>query len=158
MITGTYVVKSGDEIIAESKNVITASGFVAINSFLAGNLRSWAGTLAVGSITNTVAASTDASLNYEITRYPVAFRSYYTNSGSNQVVLKATLSPFDQFQCYEMGVFAPKVNLNTFTDHKKISDFSEGTWVYPNGNTASVSMVPGTARSNSKTFAWLHWW
>lgn len=150
MISGKYVVSSNDTIISEFKNVITASGFIAINSFLTGNLRSWAGTLAIGGLANTVAASTDVSLNYELTRYPVAFRSYYSNSGSNQIVLKATLSPFDQFQCFEIGVFAPKVNLNSFTDHKKISDFSEGTWVYQNGNSASNSFVSPNARSNSK--------
>jgi hypothetical protein len=141
MMTGTYVIKSGDEIIAESKNVITASGFSAINSFLAGGLRSWAGTLALGAIVNTVAASTDTALNYEILRYPVSFRAYNTNSGSSQIVLKATLEPFEQFKCYEIGVFAPKVNLNSFSDHKKISDFSETTagssnWIV-GGGTAS---------------------
>lgn len=145
MITGHYVISSNGEIIAESKNMLTANGLTSINSYLTGQSRDWAGTIAIGALNSIPTASSTQILQYELARYPVTFKSFRNISGSNQIVLKTTLDPAADFDIYEIGVFPAKVNAETYYDNSRISNFSELTgansnWLYGNNaaNTASI--------------------
>jgi len=134
MISGKYVISSNGVVIAESKNMLTTNGLSVINSYLTGQTRDWAGTIALGSLNSIPTAASTQSLQYEITRYPTSFKSYRTVSGSNQIVLKATLDPATDFDIYEIGVFPAKVDPSNYFDHYKISNFSE----YTNGSSMWV--------------------
>jgi hypothetical protein len=127
VITGKYVVSSNGKIIVESDNMITANGYAAINAYLTGNGRDWAGTIAIGALSSVATSSATQTLQYELARYPTTFKSYRTISGSNQVVLKTTLDPAATFSVYEIGVFPAKVDLQSYFDNYKISNFAESS-------------------------------
>ena len=79
MIKGKYIVKSGDQIIAEKENLITTNGFYMINKYLAKSSLDWAGSLVIGALgdpTNNPTAITDKTLYFETGRVPVTLKSY----------------------------------------------------------------------------------
>lgn len=124
--------------------MITASGVLSINKFLAGAAGDWAGTLAVGLLGTTTTASTTASLQYEIARYPITLKSYIPTSASNKLVLRTSLEPDLVAKIYEVGVFPTTQDNNDNLDHTPITDFSEidssgsTTWLYQTGSVATV--------------------
>lgn len=153
MITGTYVVKSGGEIIGEYKNMLTANGLYLINQFLTGQSQFWADSLAVGALSSVSTSSSTASLQYEMFRYPVIFKTYQTVSGSNQILFKVTVDPLAQFQAYELGLFPSRVDTTLFNDHFSISSFSEfdsgsSKW-YVNSTPASTASSNPSPRNGS---------
>ena len=127
MITGKYVVSSNGVVIGEYKNMLTANGLSAINAYLTGNGRDWAGTIAVGALNSVSTTSATQILQYELARYPTTFKSYRNISGSNQIVLKTTIDPATSFNIYEIGVFPAKVDLQSYFDNFKISNFTESS-------------------------------
>jgi hypothetical protein len=151
MITGKYVISSNGKILAEFENMITANGLTAINSYLTGVTRDWAGTIAVGTLNSIPTSSGTQILQYEIARYPTSFKSYRNVSGVNQIVLKTTLDPGADFDIYEIGVFPAKVDPSNYFDNYKISTFSEinassSMWVI-NGIAATTTLLNPSPRS-----------
>lgn len=125
MINGYYVIKSGDEFVASSKNLITTSGYETINKYLAGAYKTWGEYLAIGIfVTKTSASASDTQLEYEVERYPVNLRSYATVSGSNQILFKANLPNTLVASITDIGLFN---GTNNSKDNFMISDFSELT-------------------------------
>lgn len=124
MIKGKYVFKSNGQIVAEKENILTANGIEMINRYLANSINEWAGTIAVGSLFTT-AASTDQTLSYEISRSPVTLKSFTTNSGSNQIVLKTSLDPLLVGSIYEIGVIPLNYTNSGKRDNFYISQFDE---------------------------------
>jgi len=147
-LTGKYVISSNGKILAESNNMITANGLTVINQYLANLIPSWAGSIAVGGLSSTSTASSTNFLQYEFFRTPVIFKSYRTVSGSNQLVLKATLDPTTVFQAYEIGLFPMTINFNTNVDNYPISDFSEQ---YSGSSAWYIGATPATSASSSPT-------
>lgn len=92
---GVYRIYKNDELIGESKNLITKNGKDVIHQYMAGIIQDWASSIAVGAY-NTAANVNDYKLNYEISRYPITTRSPVDSSivstsvsgtaGSTQVV------------------------------------------------------------------------
>ena len=146
MISGKYVISSNGEIIAESKNMLTTNGLSSINAYLSGQSRDWAGTISVGALNSITTTASTQTLQYEIARYPVNFKSFRNVSGSNQIVLKTTLDPAADFDIYEIGIFPAKVDVETYYDHSRISNFSELTgtnsnWLYGNNSATTASII-----------------
>ena len=142
-LSGKYVIKSNGVVVTEFENMLTTNGLYVINQFLSGNTKYWADSLAIGALSSSATTVSTLSLQYEVYRYPVIFKSYQTISGSNQLILKATIEPLTQFNAYEVGVFPARVDVTTFNDHKQITDFSElssgsSTWKI-NGSPATIT-------------------
>ena len=124
--------------------MLTSNGLLVINQYLTNALPSWAGSIGIGTLSSSVTASTTQYMQYEFTRVPVTLKSYRTVSGSNQIVLKATLDPEAVFKAYEIGVFPMTVNLSDYTDNAQISNFSEtfsGSSIWFNVATSSPAVT-----------------
>lgn len=146
-MSGRYVVRSGDLIIGEFNNMLTTNGLLAINQYLSGQSRFWADTLVIGALSTSSTTASMTTLQYETYRNPVNFKSYQTVSGSNQIVLKATIDPALAFEAYEVGVVPSRVDINTYLDNYQISTFSETSsgssrWVTNNAAAIQRSASP----------------
>lgn len=142
-IRGTYVVKSGDKVLAEFDNMLTTNGLLMINQYLTGNFKYWADSIAIGALATSSTTASTTTLQYESFRYPVLFKSYNTSGSVNQLILKTTIDPIAEFEAYEIGVFPEKVDNGTFADHYQITGFSEAIgasslW-YVNGSPAPIT-------------------
>lgn len=132
MIKGKYVFKVNGEIVFEKENVITQNGIDMINRYLAQSVQDWAGTVVVGAL-GTTSASTDTSLAYEISRSPVILRTYspsgtYVNgavSGSNQIVIKASLDPLLVGSIYEIGIVPQNFVQTSTKNNFYLTEFDE---------------------------------
>jgi len=154
MIEGIYTVSSNGVVIGEYKNMLTSNGISTINAFLSGNTFDWAGSLAIGCLNSSSTVPSTERLQYEILRYPVTLKTYSPSGSSSFMVLKTTLDPADDFDCYEIGVIPAKVNLDNYYDNTKISDFSEFSsgstlWKYGNGNLATLRDTLPATRSGT---------
>ena len=134
--------------------MLTTNGLDAINKYLAGQGRDWAGTLAVGALSSASTTISSSALQYELARYPVTFKSYRNVGGINQIVLKATIDPTADFDVYEIGIFPAKVDTDTYVDNFKVTAFSEVTgassnWFYGNGNAATLVSASPSPRSGA---------
>jgi hypothetical protein len=152
MITGTYVVKSDGKVIGEYKNFITANGLYVINQFLAGQGRDWGGTIAIGTLNTVATASSTTNLQFEIARFPVILKSYSSSGAFNRQILKATIDPAAAFNAYEIGVFPNRVDIETYLDNYKITNFSETTsgssnWLYANNSSVTLTSSSPSPRS-----------
>lgn len=125
MITGKYIVKSGDTVIGEYPNMITTNGLTVVNQYLSGQLTYWGDTIAIGALSSSSTTASTKKLQYEILRYPVGLKSYQTSGSVNQLILKATVDPTAVFEAYEIGVVPAKVNTLTYKDNYSITSFSE---------------------------------
>jgi len=103
-----------------------------INRYLAQSVQDWAGTVVVGAL-GTTSTSTDTSLAYEISRSPIILKTYspsgtYVNgavSGSNQIVVKASLDPLLVGSIYEIGI-VPQNFIQTSTKNNfYLTEFDE---------------------------------
>lgn len=132
MIKGKYVFKVGGEIVFEKENVITQNGVDMINRYLAQSTQDWAGTVVVGAL-GTTSASTDTSLAYEISRSPVILKTYspsgtYVNgvvSGSNQIIIKASLDPLLVGSIYEIGIVPQNFTQTSTKNNFYLTEFDE---------------------------------
>jgi hypothetical protein len=152
MITGKYVVSSGGKIIGEYKNMLTNNGLLVINQYLSGQTRDWGGSLALGLLSSSATTASTTTLQFETARYPTNFKAFRTVSGSNQIVLKATLDPTDDYDVYEIGIIPNKVDLSTYSDNYLITAFSETNggstnWFYNNGTLAVTSSATPSPRN-----------
>lgn len=143
MLTGKYVFKSNGEIIAEKENMLTSNGINMINKYLAQSISDWAGSIAVGAF-YTSTASTDTSLAYEISRSSVTLKTYRTTSGSNQIVLKASLDPLLYGSIYEIGVIPQNLTLSDPRNNFYLTKFDD---TY--GTSSSSDWLIGTTLSSA---------
>lgn len=137
--------------------MLTTNGLAQINAYLSGQVSEWAGTLAFGCLSSSSTTLTTSSLQYEIARYPVTFKSYRTVSGSNQIVVKTSMEPTADFDIYEIGIIPAKVNLDNYFDNQKITNFSETSagsslW-YIGATTATTLSTSPTPRSGTLLLA-----
>jgi len=145
MIKGRYVFKTNGEVICEGENVITTNGSLMINRHLANSSLDWAGTLAVGTL-GTTSASTDTKLGFEVYRNLVNLKSYVTTSGSNQLVIKASLDPSLVAKIYEVGIIPLPSISGTSKDNFIITSFSDLTSV-----SGSSAWATGTTEISAST-------
>ncbi|NDB81757.1 MAG: hypothetical protein EB127_03265 [Alphaproteobacteria bacterium] len=151
-----YYLTSNGEFVASSKNVITTNGYLMINKYLANSAQDWAGGFAIGVLSRNTASATDTDLEYEIGRYPITLKSYRTISGSNQLVVKATIDPILSASITEVGLFPA---LDVSKNNYMLSDFSESSgsvnlWT-ASGSTSSLQFAPYSryGANNSYWFA-----
>jgi hypothetical protein len=148
MITGKYIFKSNGQIVAEKNNILTASGINAINLYLVGSIVDWAGSIALGS-QYTVTASTDQRLAFEVSRSPVATKTYVPST--KQIVVKATVDPTFVGSIYEIGI-VPQNNLgNSVRNNTFVSDFNETYTSASSYNSPSSLWTSGANLSSLST-------
>ena len=138
ILSGSYKFLVDGNLIAESKNVITANGKKAIKRYLAGTLSDWAGGMAIG--TGTTAATTgDTALVFEVDRQPTTIR---TMDGSENIILKASFPTDLTTVIKEIGIypFSTSTATGTYQD-SIITDFSETTWT--NSTSATTNSLVG---------------
>jgi hypothetical protein len=138
---GHYVVTSNGNFVASHQNVITTNGYLMINKYLANSTQNWAGALAIGVLNRNTASATDTVLEYEIDRYPISLKSYRVVSGSNQLIVKATVNPLITASITEIGIF-PAIDVGK--DNLIISDFSE--------SSASINLWSASGSTSSLQF------
>jgi hypothetical protein len=136
---GKYIFKSDGKIIAEKENILTGNGIYMINQYLADSSFVWAGTIGVGAY-YTVAASTDTTLSYEFARAQISLKTYQTTSGSNEIIIKATLDPSVVGSIYEIGVFPKNLVAGLDRDNYLVTGFDE---LY--GTSASSDWLTGSS-------------
>lgn len=120
--------------------MLTNNGLLVVNQYLTNAIPSWAGSIGIGLLSSSATTASTQFLQYEVVRVPVTLKSYRTVSGSNQIVLKATLNPESVFKAYEIGVYPMTVNVGSFMDNYQISTFTEnysGSSLWFNLNTLS---------------------
>ena len=155
MIKGKYVFKVNGEIVFEKENVITKNGIDMINRYLAQSVQDWAGTVVVGAL-GTTSASTDTSLAYEISRSPVILRTYspsgtYVNgavSGSNQIIIKASLDPLLIGSIYEVGIVPQNFVQTSTKNNFYLTEFDE---IY--GTSGLSDWISSGASANKLLYA-----
>jgi len=155
MIKGKYVFKVNGEVVFEKENVITQNGIDMINRYLAQSVQDWAGTVVVGAL-GTTSASTDTSLAYEISRSPVILRTYspsgtYVNgavSGSNQIVIKASLDPLLIGSIYEIGIIPQNFTQTSTKNNFYLTEFDE---IY--GTSGLSDWISSGASANKTLYA-----
>ena len=148
-----YYLTSDGEFVASSKNVITTNGYLMMNKYLVNAAQDWAGALAIGVLSRNTASATDTALEYEIGRYPVTLKSYRNISGSNQLVIKATLDPLISASITEIGLF-PSIDLSK--NNYMVSDFSESSgsvnlWT-ASGSTSSLQFAASSRYGSTNTY------
>lgn len=102
MFKGTYRVYKDGLLVAEQPNLITDRGRGLILRYLAGNIGTFAGAIAVGSHT-TPPAVTDTRLGFEFARGAITLGA--ANVPARQVVFKATIPMETSGVIYEMGLY-----------------------------------------------------
>lgn len=155
MITGKYIFKQDGITVAEKTNILTTNGIDMINRFLSQSVQEWAGTVVVGS-QYTATASTDTALAYEVSRSPITLKTYsasgsYVNgavSGSNQIIIKASLDPLLVASIYEIGIIPQNYFQANLKDNFIITRFDEGY-----GTSGSSDWVIGPASVNMTLYA-----
>jgi hypothetical protein len=146
--------------------MITTNGIDMINRFLAQGVQDWAGTIVVGAL-YTQSASTDTKLAYEISRSPITLKVYspsgtYVNgatSGSNQIVVKASLDPLLVGSIYEVGIIPQNSFQANTKDNFFLTDFSEtfgtsGSSDWVSGSSLSTASVNKTLYPGSRLGAY----
>lgn len=144
MINGFYKIYVDGELLSTSKNVITTMGKTTIKQFLAGNIPSWSGGIAIGPI-NSTAVVGDTKLGFEIDRAPTLTK---TVDGDGNIVLRAAF-PLDLVAViYEVGVY-PFANTTVSGRYQDevITDFSESSWT---GGTIDLDTLSYVGVSNIK--------
>lgn len=102
MLRGTYRVYKDGLLVAEQPNIITTTGRGLILRYLAGNIGTFAGAIAVGS--HAVPATVgDTKLGFEYARGAVTLGAAYVPA--NQIVFKATIPMETSGLIYEMGLY-----------------------------------------------------
>jgi hypothetical protein len=159
LIKGKYVVKSGDEILAEKENTITNNGVTAINSYLVNSIADWAGSIGYGAINTNATGATTTMLQYELGRALVSSKTYL--SSASQLVIKASIDNTFSGSIYELGVF-PTNYIDGNKDAYVLYNFDEvisaavgasSAWlqgsVHYEGNSPAVSSSYSRASASS---------
>lgn len=125
MINGSYNLYLDGQLVAKSKNIITTSGKEIIKQYLAGNIPTWSGAIAIGAI-DTTASLTDEYLKFEILRQATLTKSV---DPSGNIVLRAAFPTELVCTIKEVGVFPfTATTANGRYQDATIFDFSESTW------------------------------
>jgi hypothetical protein len=107
LIEGHYKLYLDGELVVASSNLITNFGKSTILRYMAGNISSYAGAVAVG-VSSTAASSSDYVLDYELFRVPIAYRT--ANPTNSSVVFKGTAGAGLSGKVYEIGLFPSQNN------------------------------------------------
>ena len=99
---GRYRIYSGSNLVAESENIITTRGRIAIGRYLAGDLAQWASALAIGSGSSTQSAS-DEELEMEFWREEIDLKEYSIQNG--EIVLRSIIPAPVIGKVYEIGTY-----------------------------------------------------
>lgn len=137
-LNGTYKIYIDGKLVSTSKNIITNGGKETIKQFLAGNIPSWSGAIAIGPI-NTSASATDTKLGFEVDRQATLTR---TVDNSGNIVLRAAFPITLETRVREIGVY-PFVNTTANGRYQDtvITDFSESTWTAGGLDATATSYV-----------------
>lgn len=106
MIKGTYILSSSGVEIGRYNNAITNEGMTIIRSYLANPSIDWCGAISIGCLNNTASASTNTSMDYEITKVPVLLRSVQ----NNELIVKAAVEADIECEIYELGIYPSVFN------------------------------------------------
>lgn len=139
-LNGTYKVYLDGQLVSNSKNIITDGGKYTIKQFLAGNIPSWSGAIAIGPI-NSAASAADTKLGFEVDRQPTLTR---TVDNSGNIVLRAAFPITLETVVREVGVY-PFVNTTASGRYQDsiVTDFSESGWS-AGGEDVSTTSYAGT--------------
>lgn len=107
MIEGHYKLYLDGELMVASSNLITNFGKSTILRYMAGNITSYAGSIAVG-VSSQAASSSDYVLDYELFRVPISYRT--TNFSNSSVIFKGTAGAGLAGKVYEIGLFPSQNN------------------------------------------------
>jgi hypothetical protein len=143
VVKGKYILRVDNNVIAECDNVITEDGLSIIRNYLAGSARSWAGSIAVGSLNLNNPTTTDSALEFEISRVPVLISSV----DDSEIVLNSTLGQDLEGRIFELGLYPEVVNATSLGfDDKIIATFSE-VWTDSSGVELTSGNFSGTEAS-----------
>lgn len=107
MLSGEYKFYLDGDLVVASGNIITNFGKLAIMRYLAGNITSYAGAIAVG-VSPKTTNTTDFVLDYELFRVPIAYKT--TNMANSSIVFKATAGSGVSGIIHEVGMFPSQNN------------------------------------------------
>lgn len=143
MVNGFYRVYKDGQLEIESQNLITSSGKNTIKQFLAGNIPSWSGAIAIGP-TSTAASLSDTKLGFESYRAQTLTK---TVDPDGNIVLRAAFPQDIEVIVNEIGVY-PFFNTTVSGRYQDqiISDFSED-W---SGGTVDSTNTSYIGTSNIK--------
>lgn len=149
MINGSYNLYLDGKLVSHSKNLITTSGKEVIKQYLAGNIPTWSGAIAVGSI-DTATQLSDEYLMFEINRQPTITRSV---DPAGNITLRASFPTDLEAVIKEVGVF-PFVNTTANGRYQDalITDFSEAGWSTGTTDT-NISLVGSSNILLDSTYA-----
>lgn len=147
MIKGKYIVRSGNEILAEKENMITSNGIIAINSYLTDQIADWAGSIGYGCASAPATTALTTSLGYELGKATV-FSKYYSPTAS-QLVVKASIDNSFSGSIFELGVFPT----NLVSANKDAFSFSNFDETGSSATNASSSWLQGSSHLDSNTSA-----
>jgi len=147
LIKGKYVIKSGDEIIAETENKIMTKGVEAINLYLTNGIADWAGSIGYGATTEANTASNITYLRYELGKAVVSSKTYL--SASNQIVIKASIPNTFSGEVYELGVFPT----NIVSGNKDAFVFTNFDEILSSTGTGSSAWLQGSSNLSSNSAA-----
>ena len=146
MIKGKYIVKSGDEVIAEAENLVTLNGITAINQYLTNQIADWAGSIGYGAIPSSTTSSY-TRLRYELGKSLVSSKIFL--SASNQIVIKASVPNNFSGEIFELGVFPT----NVIDGNKDAFVFTNFDEIISSTGTGSSAWLQGLSHSDSNNAA-----
>lgn len=105
---GIYRVYADGQLVAESENIITNRGRIAIGRYLAGQRPEWASAIVIGS-GGTAQLVTDEELEMEFWREEIDLKEY--SSGDAEVILRSIIPAPVIGKIHEIGVYCTISNL-----------------------------------------------
>lgn len=156
---GIYRVYAAGNLVAESENIITNSGKIAIGRYLAGDLSQWASAMAIGS-GGTAQSSSDSELEMEFWREEIDLKEYSIPDG--EVVLRSIIPAPIIGEIHEIGVYCTISTLrgisgtpvalyfDTNVEQWEISDGSSNTEDNRIGAGAITLSKSGTATAETR--------
>ena len=117
---GSYIVKKNGDVVASVDNILTDAAQRVILRYLAGENRSWAGSIAVGASDDEPLVE-DTHLGFEFGRGPVDVRS--SDLLESSVVAKAKIPGEIEGLIYELGLFSSLSGGENESDQLLITDF-----------------------------------
>lgn len=148
MINGSYNIYLNKQLVAQSKNIITTSGKEIIKQYLAGNIPTWSGSIAVGAI-DTTATLSDEYLKFEILRQATLTRSV---DPSGNITLRASFPTELACTIKEVGVFPfTATTANGRYQDAIVFDFSEAGWSAGSSDSTTSAVGASNIKLDSST-------
>lgn len=147
MITGTFKLYQGEELVGEGHNLITDEGKRAILRYLAGQIPGLVTDIGVGVGTSTP-LGTDTDLHFEMEKVPVDFGS--VNYTTNQITFKGTIPQGSVGTISEIGLWYSATDgdedfLTSFDSESEVWDV--GSFVTTNARIGidALRLSPGAS-------------